>query len=88
MATPYATGTVALYLSARGKTSPQKVKNDLINSATPLLWNDGVEKFVGIAAPVAQQGGGFLNAPKFLTMTTQISPSVIELNVNFVMDFI
>jgi hypothetical protein len=82
MAAPYASGTVALYLSAKGKTSPLKVKNALIASADPRLWNDGVDTFTGFVAPVAQQGGGLLDAPRFLSMTTEVNPSVIELNVS------
>jgi subtilisin family serine protease len=81
MATPYITGVAALYLSAKGQTSPSKMKDLMTTTANPIDWNNGFTTTVGMKAPVAQQGGGLVDAFRFLSATTQISPSLIELNV-------
>jgi subtilisin family serine protease len=81
MATPYISGVTALYLSVKGQTSALKMKDLMTITANPIDWNDGFTTTVGVKAPVAQQGGGLVDAFRFLTATTQISPSLIELNV-------
>lgn len=81
MATPYISGIVALYLSVNGATSPLTVKNILETTANPVYANNGSSTTVGVMASVAQQGGGLVNAYRFITATTEISPGLIELNV-------
>jgi subtilisin family serine protease len=82
MATPYISGVVALYLSVHGATSPLTVKNILGTTAAPLDSNNGSVTRVGTKASVAQQGGGLVDAFKFIRATTEITPSLIELNVS------
>jgi subtilisin family serine protease len=82
MATPYISGIVALYLSIHGATSPLTVKNILGTTAGPVDTNNGSATIIGLKASVAQQGGGLVNAHRFIGATTEISPSVIELNVS------
>src|SRR5206468_638827 len=82
MATPYISGVVALYLSVKGDTSPLKVKDILCTTANPIDWNDVVTTTRGLKAPVIQQGGGLVDAVRFISATTVVSPSLIELNVN------
>lgn len=81
MATPYISGVAALYLGVKGPTSPLKMKDLMTTTANPIDWNDGFTTTVGIKAPVAQQGGGLVDAFRFMSATTEISPSLIELNV-------
>ena len=81
MATPYISGVAALYLSVKGQTSPLKMKDLMTITANPIDWNDGFTTTVGMKAPVAQQGGGLVDAFRFISTTTEISPSLIELNV-------
>lgn len=81
MATPYITGVAALYLGIKGKTSPLKMNDMMITTANPIDFNDGFRTSVGFKAPIAQQGGGLVDAIRFIRATTEISPSLIELNV-------
>lgn len=81
MATPYITGVAALYLSVKGKTSPLKMNDMMIATANPIDFNDGFRTTGGFKAPVPQQGGGLVDAFRFIRATTEISPSLIELNV-------
>lgn len=81
MATPYITGIVALYLGSKGKTDPLKVRGLLGTTGGPLDFNNGRVTTNGLKAPVVQQGGGLVNAFKFLKATTVIEPAFLELNV-------
>jgi len=81
MATPYLTGVAALYLSAKAHVTPIELRNLMITTATPLSFNNGSETIEGLKSPVAQQGGGLVNADRLFTSTTIISPGFIELNV-------
>jgi Subtilase family len=82
MATPYAAGVIALYLSNKGKTAPLVIRSLIASTASPVDWNDGVTTTVGLKAPVVQQGGGLINAYRFVRSTTVIEPGFIELNVS------
>ena len=81
MAAPYISGVVALYLSVKGAIHPVTVKNILGTTAVPVDSNNGSVTTVGVKASVAQQGGGLVDAFRFIRATTEISPGVIELNV-------
>lgn len=81
MATPYMSGVAALYLCIKKKTSPLKMKDLMTITANPMDFNDGFNTTIGLKAPVAQQGGGLVNAFRFVSATTEISPSLIALNV-------
>lgn len=81
MATPYITGVVALYLASKGPTDPAKVRGLLGTTGNPIDWNDGKATAIGLKAPVVQQGGGLVNALRFVKATTVIEPAFLELNV-------
>ena len=81
MSTPYMSGIVALYLSFKGRTPPLELRNRLVSTADPLDFNNGAITSVGLLAPVPQQGGGSVNAVRFIKATTKISPAFLELNV-------
>jgi subtilisin family serine protease len=81
MATPYITGVVALYLGSKGSADPVKVRALLGTTAVPMDWNDGLQTSIRLKAPVSQQGGGLINAFRFLKATTVLDPAYIELNV-------
>lgn len=82
MATPYITGVVALYLASKGPTDPLKIRGLLGTTGSPIDFNNGLVTATGLKAPVVQQGGGLVNAFKFLMATTLIEPAFLELNVN------
>jgi Subtilase family/Fn3-like domain len=81
MATPYITGVVALFLASKGPADPVKVRGLLGTTGNPIDWNDGQATTVGLKAPVVQQGGGLVNALRFVKATTVIEPGFLELNV-------
>ena len=81
MATPYATGIVALYLGFKSKACPLRVREQLITTGSPLNFNDGDNATIALKAPVVQQGGGLANAFRFIKSVTEISPGFLELNV-------
>lgn len=82
MATPYVTGVIALYLACKGSKDPVKLRGLLGTTAVPMDWNDGIQTSIRLKAPVSQQGGGLINAFRFLKATTEFDPAFIELNVN------
>src|ERR1700738_5076279 len=82
MATAYVAGVAALYLSAKGKTDPIKLRSLLSTTANPVDWNDGFSTTVGLKAPVAQQGSGLIDAYRMVKATTMIEPGFLELNVS------
>jgi hypothetical protein len=81
MATPYLAGCVALLMEARGKgnVTPAEIKTLLSTTANPNVFHDGVtaEPFLG---SVAQQGGGLIDAHKFVHATTKFNTSSISFN--------
>jgi subtilisin family serine protease len=82
MATPYLTGVVALWLSAKGQIDPLTLRDRMSATAVPIDFNNGTATLAGTLAPVIQQGGGFINATKLFSSTTILSPGYIELNVS------
>ena len=83
MATPYITGVVALYLASKGRTDPVQVRGLLGTTGGPVDFNNGIHTTNGLKAPVVQQGGGLVNALRFVKATTVIEPAFLELNVSF-----
>jgi len=81
MSTPYMAGIAALYLSLNGPTAPLALRNRFVSTADPVDFNTGVATIEGLLAPVPQQGGGLVNAVRFMKATTVISPAFLELNV-------
>ena len=82
MSTPYMAGIAALYLSVNGPTAPLELRNRFVSTADPVDFNSGIATSVGLLAPVPQQGGGLVNAVRFMKATTVISPPFLELNVH------
>jgi subtilisin family serine protease len=88
MATPYIAGILALYKSVNNSQNKiidyKTLKQILATTATPVLFNDGIQTYPYLA-PVVQQGGGLVNAFAVMYYTTVISPSILALNdtVNF-----
>lgn len=86
MASPYIAGIAALYIGKAGgrKNLPAEaaveLKRRFISSGRALNWNDGITTDSDKFAPIAQIGGGYVNATKVLTYTTSVSPAKLELN--------
>ncbi|KAF3916558.1 Cucumisin [Dactylellina cionopaga] len=83
MATPYIAGVVGLYLQkakAEGrKVSPAEIRVGLTTTGKPLVFNDGTKNSTFLA-PVAQQGGGLVDAYKFLNSKTFVDTELLEFN--------
>lgn len=77
MATPFMSGSVAVFKSARGKTSPEDLNSIFSNTASPLKNDTGDAQFY---ETVAKQGTGLVDVNKALYQQITLSPSVIELN--------
>jgi subtilisin family serine protease len=88
MATPFIAGILALYKSANNSQNKiidyKTLKQILVTTATPVLFNNGTQTYPYLA-PVVQQGGGLVNAFAVIHYTTVISSSILALNdtVNF-----
>lgn len=86
MATPYISGIAALYFGKAGgrknlgDRAAVELKGRMISSGRALKWNDGVKTHPDKYAPIAQIGGGYVNATKVLTYDTSVSPAKLELN--------
>ncbi|KAL3417570.1 subtilase [Phlyctema vagabunda] len=81
MATPYISGVVALIKQIRGKQTltPLQISSLLSTTGQPLDYNDATQAFDFIA-PVAQQGGGLVDAYKAAHTTTLVDVDNIALN--------
>jgi hypothetical protein len=85
MSSPYAAGVAALYIGAAGgrenlgPSGIKELKNKIITSGSLLPFNDGSKTDLENLAPVAQQGGGYINAAKLFYDTT-VFPGKLELN--------
>ncbi|KAF3911153.1 Cucumisin [Arthrobotrys entomopaga] len=83
MATPYIAGVVGLYLQKAKnegrKVSPAEIRVGLTTTGRPLVWNDGNQNATFLA-PVAQQGGGLIDAYSFLHSTTVVNRELLEFN--------
>lgn len=83
MATPYVAGVIGLYLQkakAEGrKVTPAELRVGLTTTGRPLVFNDGAKNSTFLA-PVAQQGGGIVDAYKFLHSKTSVDTELLEFN--------
>lgn len=82
MATPYAAGIIALFLSARGSaenTTSEEVRNMLLSTAIamPYVYNGKEKDYI---APTSQQGLGLVDAKAFLEAKTVLDTTTISLN--------
>lgn len=86
MAAPYISGIAALYMGRAGGRKnlgvggAAELKGRIISSGRTLNWNDGKKTDLDKYAPIAQIGGGYVNATKVLTFDTSVSPAKLELN--------
>lgn len=76
---PFVAGVMALITEARGKLEPAVMESLLLTTARPQRFHDG-DKFHAGLAPVAQQGGGLIQAHAALHATTLLTPSSISFN--------
>ena len=76
MATPFMSGSIALFQSARGKMSPDAINSIMSGTATPLINGTGGTLF----ETVAKQGTGLVDINKAVYQQIVLSPSTIELN--------
>ncbi|SAM82264.1 uncharacterized protein UBRO_04747 [Ustilago bromivora] len=77
MATPFMSGSIAVFQSARGKMSPETLNSIFSNTASPLKNATGNNT---LYETVAKQGTGLVDINKALYQQIALSPSVIELN--------
>lgn len=85
MACPQTAGVVALIAQVRGTKDPRTIESLLSATANPQLFNDGATTSPFLA-PVAQQGGGLIQAYDAAHSTTLLSVSSLALNdsANFI----
>lgn len=79
MACPLTAAAVALIAQARRNFDPALIENLLATTANPQLFNDG-NQFYDFLAPVAQQGGGLIQAYDAAFATSLLSPSSLSFN--------
>ncbi|KAH8194780.1 hypothetical protein TruAng_011063 [Truncatella angustata] len=79
MATPLVAAIFALVGQVRGTLDPVVLRNALSATAAPLNWNN-YTAVANILAPVAQQGGGIVQAYDAAFTTTILSVSSLALN--------
>lgn len=77
MATPFMSGSIAVFQSARGKTSPEDLNSIFANTATPIKNATGDAT---LYESVAHQGTGLVDVNKALYQQIVLSPTAIELN--------
>ncbi len=76
MSSPHTAGAVALLLQSAPKTSSQKVRSILQNSADPRNWS--LAPGLGFLDNVHRQGAGMLDIDDAILATTRIQPGKIE----------
>ncbi|KAF3311181.1 hypothetical protein TWF173_008630 [Orbilia oligospora] len=84
MATPYIAGVIALYLQkarAEGRTHvpPAEIRIGLATTGRSLVFSNGVENS-NFLSPVAQQGGGMIDAYQVLHSKTAVDTDFLEFN--------
>ncbi|CAN9241094.1 unnamed protein product [Alternaria alternata] len=79
MATPLAAAITALVAEVRGTFDPKELESVLSATAKPNLFNDGSTTYTYLA-PVAQQGGGLIQAYDAAYTKTVLSISSISFN--------
>ncbi|KAK6343857.1 hypothetical protein TWF696_007512 [Orbilia brochopaga] len=83
MATPYVAGVIGLYLQKAKKegrkVTPAELRIGLTTTGRPIVFNDGTKNST-LLAPVAQQGGGLVDAYKFLHSKTVVDRDLLEFN--------
>ncbi|CAG8827190.1 12425_t:CDS:1, partial [Gigaspora rosea] len=80
MAAAYMSGTVALFLQARGKTDPKRVRDIFQTTSRPLLMKNLEQESLGMIHSTAKQGGGLINAFNAVKSELLITPGKLALN--------
>ena len=86
MSSPYIAGIAALYYgkyggrAKMGVAAAKALKHRIISSGAAVPWNNGTATDWSKLAPIAQQGGGYVDAFKVLEYTTSVTPGKLELN--------
>ncbi|CAG8440064.1 18806_t:CDS:2 [Acaulospora morrowiae] len=79
-AAAYASGVSALYLQAKGKTDPKKLRDILQTTAKPVEMRDLQGNDLGMLHSTGKQGGGVVNIFDAVSSNTLISPGKFALN--------
>lgn len=79
MSCPFAAGSIALIMEARGKLDPATINSLLSSTADPSVFHDGRKSYPYLA-PVPQQGGGLINVYNAVHATTLLDESAISFN--------
>ncbi|KLU90351.1 minor extracellular protease vpr [Magnaporthiopsis poae ATCC 64411] len=80
MACPLTAAVYALIMQVRATKDPRTIENLLSSTAKPTMFNNGQGAVSPLLAPVAQQGGGLLQARDAAYATTLLSTSGISFN--------
>ncbi|KAH7349710.1 serine endopeptidase [Plectosphaerella cucumerina] len=86
MACPYVAGVAALWIGAHGgrhvhgKGFAKQLRQRIISSGTSVPWTDGSSVNNDFVAPVAQIGGGLVNAWKVVQYQTRLEFDPLALN--------
>ncbi|GJN86256.1 hypothetical protein PLIIFM63780_009835 [Purpureocillium lilacinum] len=79
MSCPLVAAAIALVAQVRGTSDNVLMRNLLSATAKPQIWNDSTQYLEGLA-PVAQQGGGFIQAYDAAFAKTLLEPSSLSFN--------
>ncbi|KAH9882689.1 hypothetical protein J1614_000925 [Plenodomus biglobosus] len=80
MAAPLVAGIYAMLGEVYGKLESVRLRRILTHTAKPLPWHDGKTAYPDILAPVAQQGGGIIQAWNAAHTTLEIDVDSLMLN--------
>ncbi|KAF0400559.1 subtilisin-like protein [Gigaspora margarita] len=80
MAAAYMSGSVALFLQARGKTDPKRIRDIFQTTSRPLLMKNLQQQSLGMIHTTAKQGGGLINAFDAVKSELLITPGKLALN--------
>lgn len=79
MSCPLVAAAIALVAQVRGTSDNVLMRNLLSATAKPQIWNNSTQYLEGLA-PVAQQGGGFIQAYDAAFAKTLLEPSSLSFN--------
>ncbi|CAG8733751.1 17011_t:CDS:2, partial [Cetraspora pellucida] len=80
MAAAYMSGSVALFLQAKGTTDPKRVRDIFQVTSKPLEMKDLNQKSLGMLHSVSKQGGGVINVLDAIESKVLITPGRLALN--------
>ncbi|KAH8586391.1 peptidase S8/S53 domain-containing protein, partial [Bisporella sp. PMI_857] len=80
MAAPFAAGVAALLMQQHPDWDAQTIRNVLATTANPMPYNDNSSTVYDFLAPVAQQGGGLLDAYRAVFTTTVVDVPGLSFN--------